>query len=150
MGAATYRMNVAQGPSFLGRDQTTILRITVRNARIRSGYLILYCVFRFPKLIALTIALFLVSANLDNVPDCPELLNSRSGPSVSLQLVHHDVAARLDTVGVAWQIFQPPVAPTLYVPDALLALSPRGTMQSLYQAADPSPPSSSVKPAHFS
>ena len=108
---------------------------------MKRGGFILNRVFRYSKLIALAAALFLLSANLDNVPDCPELLNSSSGPAVSLQLVHHDVAARLDAVYVAWETFRPSVINTQYVADVLLAVSPVCAPQSLYQAADPSPPS---------
>jgi len=84
-------------------------------------------------------AIFLISATLDNIPDSPELFNSRSGPSVSLQLVHHDVVA-IRAIDVAGQTFAPPAIGVEYVSDALSAVSPALTPQSFYGAADPSPP----------
>ncbi len=115
---------------------------------MKCGGLILNHVFRYSKWIALAAALFLLSANLDNVPDCPELLNSSSGPAASLQFVHHDVAARLDAVYVARETFRPCVINTQYVSDAVLAVSPPCVPQSLYQAADPSPPSAYIEPVN--
>jgi hypothetical protein len=141
MGTACYSMNAVQCESFPDGDKVPLLRILVQSAKMRSGYLILNCIFSWSKFIALVAALFLLSANLDNVPDCPELLNSSSGPSVSLQLVHHDMVARPDIIGVAWENFRPSAASTPYISDALLALSPSWAPQSLDQAADPSPPS---------
>lgn len=110
------------------------------SAKIKAGGLILSCIFSYSKLIALAAAVFLLSATLDNVPDCPELLNSRSGPFVSLQLVHHDVIVVVDATSIACRSFLAAGVSTQYSPDALLAISPRLSPSSLYQAADPSPP----------
>ncbi len=105
------------------------------------GGSILNWLFGFSKLIALAIAIFLVSASLDNVPDCPELLNSSSGSSVSLQLIHHDAAARPGAIQVSWEAFPAPAVTAQYSADELLAMAPACVTRSLYQAADPSPPS---------
>ena len=102
--------------------------------------LFLGCIFRYSKLIALAAAIFLVSATLDNVPDCPELLNSRSGPSVSLQLVHHDIVVGADAISFACRSFPTAAVSTQYLSEAFLAVSPCLSPSSLYQAADPSPP----------
>lgn len=112
----------------------------VHSAKIDGGGLILTCIFRYSKLIALAAAIFLFSATLDNVPDCPELLNSRSGPSVSLQLVHHDIVAGVDAIFFACRTFPEAAVSTQYLSDVLLAASPCLSPSSLYQAADPSPP----------
>ena len=90
-------------------------------------------------MIAVAAALLLLSASLDDVPDYPELLNSRSGPSVSLQVVHHDVATRFH-VHIAGELLQPRATGAPYVPVVSLALSSSAPL-SLYHAADPSPPS---------
>jgi hypothetical protein len=89
---------------------------------------------------ALAVAFFLLSANFDNVPDCPELLRLHSGPVVSVSLVHYAITARLDTVSVAWETLRPPAIHTQSVFDVPLAVLPLRVPQSLYQAADPSPP----------
>jgi hypothetical protein len=49
---------------------------------------ILYRAFTLSKLVALLAVVFLLSATLDKVPDCPELLNSSRGQVVSLQPAH--------------------------------------------------------------
>ena len=115
---------------------------------MKSGFFILNCVFQYSKLIVLAAAFLLLSASLDNVPDYPEILklNSRSRPSVSLQLAHHDAATRFDALGMSWDVFQPSAASTPYVPDAPFAHSPSFALQRLYQAADSSPPSASIRP----
>ena len=105
------------------------------------GGSILSWVFRFSELIALAIAMLLVSANLDNIPDCPELLNSNSGSCVSLQLIHHDAAARPGAIQVCLAAFPAPAIAAQYAADVLLAVAPACVTRSLYQAADPSPPS---------
>lgn len=89
---------------------------------------------------ALAAAFFLLFANFDNVPDCPELLRLHSGPVVSVSLVHHAVTARLDTTSVPWEASWPSVIHTQPVSDILLAALPVRVAQLLYQAADPSPP----------
>ncbi len=98
----------------------------------------LHLVFRSSKLIALVTAIVLLAANLDNVPDTPELLNSGSG--ASLQVVHHPVLGCCDTVAVARDGFHPPEPDSQYISDPLVALLPSSSARSLYFAADPSPP----------
>jgi hypothetical protein len=88
--------------------------------------------------IAVAAALLLFSASLDDVPDYPELLNPRSGPSVSLQVVHHDVATRFQ-IHIAGELPQPRATGAPHVPVLSLAVS-SSPPRSLYHAADPSPP----------
>ena len=97
----------------------------------------LHLIFRCSKLIALVTAIALLSANLDNVPDSPELLNSGSG--ASLQVVHHPVPGVFDTLPPARNGFQPPDTDE-YVSDPSVAILPNSVARSLYLAADPSPP----------
>ncbi len=111
-----------------------------RRARIRIGGVLLSCTSISSKLIALAAAIFLLFASLDNVPDCPELLNLRSGPSVSLQLVHHDLIAGVDAICFACRTFLAAAVSVQYVSDAHFATTACLSPVSLYQAADPSPP----------
>jgi hypothetical protein len=143
VGAAYYWRNAVRCPSFLGRVEALMLRILIPSDRIKHGCFLLNAAFRCSKWIALAAVPFLLSASLDNVPDCPELLklNASSGPSVSLLLVPHDVVALLDSASVAHQAARPSAACTPYLSAIASALTPSGAVQSLYQAADPSPPS---------
>jgi hypothetical protein len=95
------------------------------------------------KLLALLISVFLLAANLDNVPDCPELLNSKgiafsSGHVYSLVdvTIHPDYGR-----GAAGAFYLPFAAPeplfTVLEPPS----APFTAGQMLYEAADPSPPS---------
>jgi hypothetical protein len=108
---------------------------------MKRGAVILNRVLRFSRWIALAAAVFLLSANLDNIPDCPELFNSNCKASASLQLVHHDVATTLNAFCVTWENFQPPTSSTYYISDVFLAIPPPGITPPLYRSADSSPPS---------
>ncbi|HEX4168539.1 MAG TPA: hypothetical protein VHZ55_24005 [Bryobacteraceae bacterium] len=96
-------------------------------------------VFQYSKLIALAAAIFLLSANLDNVPDCPELLNAGMGSTVLL-VVHHAPLEFAKAMHTAWEALPRPEDYTQYVSDAVLVLSPPCVTRSVHQAADPSPP----------
>ena len=113
----------------------------IRRDRMKTGGFTLNRVFGYSKLIALTAVIFLLCASVDNIPDCPALLNSSSGPSVSLQLVHHDVVARIQAIHIACETFRPRVIGTHYVSDTSAPAPPSSVPRSLYHAADPSPPS---------
>jgi hypothetical protein len=105
-------------------------------------------IFRFSKWIALLIAAFVISANLDNIPDCPELLNPSNGAFLSLHLPHH-----LDTIAhpeVPYASFFFSIHRLLINGDSVLdaLFVPASSIpRSLYRASDPSPPLVSVVPA---
>jgi hypothetical protein len=108
---------------------------------MRTGEVALGRVFRYSKLIALVAALFLLSSNLDNQPDCPELLNSNSGFSVSFQTSHHHHSGVfLDRIYTAWGIVSPLVAIDHDVAELVLALPPTCFTGFALEASDPSPP----------
>lgn len=88
----------------------------------------------------MTVALLVLSGSLDNVPDCPELLNSNAGLSLLAQIVHHSVATRVQAAYIAWEAFGPAAAGAQHVSDVAHAILPPRAPRSLYQAADPSPP----------
>lgn len=110
------------------------------RVKIKCGDLTLSSLLQGSKWIALTAAFFLLFANFDNVPDCPELLRLHSGPVASASLTHHTLTTRFDTVYPTWQSLQPPAIQTQSVSDVPLAVLPLRLTQSFYQAADPSPP----------
>jgi hypothetical protein len=107
---------------------------------MKRGDLTLNSRLRDSKWMALAVAFFLLFANCDNIPDCPELLRLHSGPVVSVSLVHPAITTGLDAVSVAWKALRPPAIHTQSVSDIILAVLPLGVPQLLYQAADPSPP----------
>jgi hypothetical protein len=96
-------------------------------------------VSRLSKVAALATVIFLLSSTLDNVPDCPELLNSNPGSTI-LSLVHHCSANSIDTRNSAWEAIALLEICVQRISDGPPALSPSLTQRSLYQAADPSPP----------
>ncbi len=108
----------------------------VRRASIQVG---LNFIFRCSKWIALTAAVFLLFSNLDNVPDCPELLNWNSASAV-LSLVHHSPSKSVDAIHTASSALPEPETRIHHVSVQVLVLAPPGITRSLYQAADPSPP----------
>lgn len=112
---------------------------------MRTGEVVLRRVFRYSKLIALVAALFLLSANLDNQPDCPELLNSNSGFSVSFQTTthHHHGGVLLDRIHTAWGCLSPLVAVDHNVSELASATPPTCFTGFALEAADPSPPTAS-------
>jgi hypothetical protein len=107
---------------------------------MKLGDLTLNTLLRDSKWIALTAVFFLLFAQFDNVPDCPELLRLHSGPVASASLPHDAIATRPGTAPVAWEILRPPAIHTQPVSDVPLAALPFWVPQSLYQASDPSPP----------
>jgi hypothetical protein len=103
---------------------------------------IFYRAFTLSKLIALLAVVFLLSATLDKVPDCPELLNSSRGQVVSLQLAHAgDLTA---ASGVSYLICFSTGQLVIQTRDfvRVLAVAPSAYVSwPGYQASDPSPPS---------
>lgn len=108
---------------------------------MRTGEVFLGRVFRYSKLIALVAVLFLLSSNLDNQPDCPELVNSNSGFSVSFQTSHHHHGGiHLDRIRTAWGIFNR-LADTGHGIAELIPTDPPSCFTGFaLEAADPSPP----------
>src|SRR6185312_2341272 len=108
---------------------------------MRAGEVALRRVFRYSKLIALVAALFLLSSNLDNQPDCPELLNSNPGFSVSFQTSHHHHAGvHLDRVFTAWGTLRRFVAISYGPADLVPTSAPICFTGFALEAADSSPP----------
>jgi hypothetical protein len=108
---------------------------------MRTGEVALGRVFRYSKLIALVAVLFLLSSNLDNQPDCPELLNSNSGFSVSFQTSHHHHAGvHLDKIYTAWGTFDPLMATEEEILVPVLVTPPSCFTGFALEAADSSPP----------
>jgi hypothetical protein len=112
--------------------------LTPAGSKMRLGYR-LNRVFRYSKLVALATAIFLLFSTLDNIPDCPQLLKSRS-ESVALSIVHHPPPKCLDRIQGAWTSPSQPEICTHYVSGAFIPLSPPCATRCLNQAADPSPP----------
>jgi hypothetical protein len=93
------------------------------------------------KWIALLVGMFLLSASLDNVPDCPELLNQGSVTSTSSQFASH-LAAIVPDHRYARYISAFPLL-TSHHPceEELEGTFLSGRVRSLEQAANSSPPS---------
>jgi hypothetical protein len=90
--------------------------------------------------------LFLLSANLDNQPDCPELFNSNSGFSVSFQTSHHHHGGvHLDRIYTAWGSMNPLVDLQRDVVGLIPAAPPTCFTGFALEAADPSPPVSKAE-----
>lgn len=128
-------------------DRTATQRTEGSLPRVDGGFSMklgrhfLNCVFGWSKLLALAAAIFLVSANLDNVPDCPELLNSSSSPSVSLQVAHlHIASSCADVTCTVAIVFRSAMSIEHCVSEGLVRASPFCVARSLHQATDPSPP----------
>jgi predicted signal transduction protein with EAL and GGDEF domain len=102
---------------------------------------------RFSKGIALAAAIFLLSANLDHVPDSPESLNVSSKSSVSAQFAHLRVAACVAAVGAVKEVFPLPGADIYDALDEGPNFSPARMTQLLRQAADSSPPIAWLNPS---
>jgi hypothetical protein len=101
---------------------------------------LLNCLRQYLRLIALAAAVFLLWSNLDNIPDCPELLNSGSGASAAACAVHH-TSISLDRTRAVSGIVPAPVFSNQFVVHTIRVALPCGVIRSLHQAADPSPPS---------
>jgi len=111
------------------------------RGKIEAGGPFLNVVFRYSKWIAVLAAMFLLSANLDNVPDSPELLTSGSGVAVSAQLAAHLALPALPGHPCATcMAARPLLARTHWCLGSLAAVLPSFVPRLLHQAADPSPP----------
>jgi hypothetical protein len=93
----------------------------------------------FSRLIALAAAIFLTCSNLDNIPDCPELLASKNASSTSLNAVHHPVAD-LSRVSVISRILPPPTFENPLMLESQPVMLPCTGFRLLSHAADSSPP----------
>jgi hypothetical protein len=102
---------------------------------------ILYRVFTLSKLVALLSVVFLLSATLDKVPDCPELLNSSRSQVVSLQFAHGgDLTATPSVSCPICYKFSQLVGQTQDF-SCVLAIAPAAYVSwAGYQASDTSPP----------
>ncbi len=90
-------------------------------------------------MIALAAAIFLVWSNLDNIPDCPELLGVTSGTFALVNTVHHASPA-LQGVCVTSGIVPTPTFDNHLAANVQPVTLPCCVTRSLHQAADPSPP----------
>jgi len=103
---------------------------------IRPGD-ILNSFFKFGKWLALLTCIVFLTSVLDNIPDCPELLNRNSAPSAS---IHLDAAIIPDPPDTSLgSVLLRPLGdpPVIYE----RALNPTSCVTRLLpQAADPSPP----------
>jgi hypothetical protein len=88
------------------------------------------------KLIALLTAIFVVSANLDNVPDVPAVMTSISASST----VHYSPLDGVQAIHTAWDLLPKTENVVEYVLDELHVASPPCKPRSVHQAADSSPP----------
>jgi len=93
----------------------------------------------FPKWLALAAAAFLLFANLDNVPDCPELLNAPSKSVLSNPSVHSHIppgpaALLVSRIGPSRSSLGARIAP------APSRIAPLLHFASICRASDPSPP----------
>jgi hypothetical protein len=100
---------------------------------------ILNCVHKYLKCIALATAMFLLCSNLDNIPDCPELLASTAGISMLVNGTHH-ASGDLNPVGAVYGIVPPPTFDNQFALEAQPVTLPCWVTRSLHQAADSSPP----------
>jgi hypothetical protein len=91
-------------------------------------------------MIALAAAIFLIWSNLDNIPDCPELLASGTGTSALVNTAHH-AAPALNGVCVASGTIPSPTFDNHFAADVQPITLSCCVIRSLHQAADPSPPS---------
>jgi hypothetical protein len=90
-------------------------------------------------LIALAASIILLASNLDNVPDCPELLNL--GTKTALLLAAHQAPLKIASPIVAgWEALPHLEDRVHYISDPVLVLAPPCVTRQLYQATDPSPP----------
>jgi hypothetical protein len=84
--------------------------------------------------------IFLLSANLDNIPDSPELLNASSKTSVSISFAHLHVTGCAAAESAASGSFSPPAIHIQYFLEACPNFSPAHIARLFHQAADSSPP----------
>jgi hypothetical protein len=113
---------------------------TLRLNRFKENH-ILHRAFTLSKLIALLAVAFLLSAALDRVPDCPELLNSNRDQVASLQAMHGADLTAIPSVPylICFGVSQP-VAQTQDFGQVLAARPVDYVSWSGYQASDTSPP----------
>jgi len=98
------------------------------------------CIFRFWKLIALASAIFLLSANLDNIPDRPEALNTSFKSFVSTQFAPLPAAGCVTAVFAASETFPASELGIQHAVEVFPGFSPGRIGRLLRQAADSSPP----------
>lgn len=101
----------------------------------------LECIHKYSKLIALVAAIFLVCSTLDNIPDCPELLDSTAGTTALANAAVHHASTDLNPVYAATGIVPPPTLDNKLAAETQPGTLPCWVSRSLHQAADPSPPS---------
>jgi hypothetical protein len=107
-----------------------------RYGTIRIGD-VLNSLFKFGKWLALLTCVVFLTSVLDNVPDCPELLNRNSAPSAS---IHLNAAIIPDSPSTSWiSVLLLPLGDRPVIYERML--SPNSCVARLLpQAADPSPP----------
>jgi hypothetical protein len=96
-------------------------------------------VFRFFKLVALASAIFLLSSNLDNIPDCPEALNTGSKSFVSMQFTPLHAGCVMAAAACDETLTTPAIG-IQYVLEVSPHFSQAPISPLLRQAADSSPP----------
>jgi hypothetical protein len=114
-------------------------RLAVHD-KIGVGRVSLNWLAKFSKLIAIASAVFLLSATLDNVPDCPELLNTASKSFVSGHMPHGQLNGSTPTLlAVSGIGLLPALRAFLSLSITSAPLRVRRT-QSLYRVTDLPPP----------
>jgi hypothetical protein len=106
-----------------------------------AGGSVLNTIFKHAKLIALLTCVVLFSSVIDNIPDCPELLNQTNAKASSIQSTGHFNPAAVSSSPYVKHIalVQLPAGSQLVV--CVLVPFPFSCItQSLYQVTDPSPP----------
>jgi hypothetical protein len=83
--------------------------------------------------------MILLASNLDNIPDCPELLNQ--GSKTALLLAAYQVPLKIASpIVAAWEALPRLEDRVPYISDPVLMLAPPCVARPFCQAADPSPP----------
>ena len=94
----------------------------------------------FLKWITLLVGIFILSASLDNVPDCPELLNQKSVTSTSSQFAGHLAVIIPDHLYARYVSALPLLTSHQPFEEEAGAAFPSCRVRSLEQAANSSPP----------
>jgi hypothetical protein len=81
----------------------------------------------------------LLASNLDNIPDCPELLNYGASKAMCVTTHHHSVPVPIVVARMTWQTAPRCRLRTLCVAD-LFRVVPSCFVQIAQHAADTSPP----------
>ena len=98
---------------------------------------------RFTKLIALAASLMLLAATLDNIPDCPELLNCGTQKAACLTTHNNLVPASILLDRMVWQEI-PDGASGLYTSDPM-RVAPPCFVRIAQHAGDPSLPAALIQ-----